>query len=449
MNDAPNVSAGAQGVSPREVMGGFWVRALALVLDIILLNFVFNGLSFLFREQFFLVSRYTDFIGMIIVYLYFTLLNGPVGKGRTMGMYLFNICVRDYEGCALSLGAACKRTLIQMVSPLFPMVFFTPFLKMTEPSQAMLSGGILSLSLSFLVSNALLVGLHPLKQGFHDRVARSIVVRGQIAVRYEELERFTSSEMIGRKIRTPASAYQSAGIAFVVISLIQIWGVFQQVRSEPWRIQSHMLDEMRQRFSIQGLELTDFGVYRIRDEVKEESAPPARSNAKQPEAKLKESEVAATSTLAKQPVAKLKEVEVATTSTLAKQPVAKLKEAEVATTSPLAQKKERFRFFVKYTSRRDISEKDVKEIPRLSSFIHELRDWSLEKLKTDYAPMLRGPEGEKTGQESADASKNIIWPEDCQVYFVETYSLFIFTHSKTEASYILPWQGTVPLVSAK
>lgn len=411
MNDAPNVSAGAHGVSPREVMAGFWVRALALVLDIILLNFVFNGLSFLFREQFFLVSRYTDFIGMIIVYLYFTLLNGPVGKGRTMGMYLFNICVRDYEGHVLSPGAACKRALIQMVSPIFPMVFFTPFLKMTEPSQAMLSGGILSLSLSFLVSNALLVGLHPLKQGFHDRVAMSIVVRGQIAVRYEELERFTSSEMIGRKIRTPASAYQSAGIAFVVISLIQIWGVFQQVRSEPWRIQSRMLDEMRQRFSIPGFELTDFGVYRIRSEVKEETAPPARSDGKQP--------------------------------------VAKLKEAEVAATSTLAQKKERLRFFVLYTSRRDISEKDVKEIPRLSSLIYELRDWSREKLKTDYAPMLRGPAGEKTGQESADTSKNIILPEDCQVYFVETYSLFIFTHRKTEASYILPWQGTVPLVSAK
>jgi len=411
MNDAPNVSAGAHGVSPREVMAGFWVRALALVLDIILLNFVFNGLSFLFREKFFLVSRYTDFIGLITVFLYFTLLNGPVGKGRTMGMYLFNICVRDYEGCVLSPGAACKRALIQMVSPIFPMVFFTPFLKMTEPSQAMLSGGILSLSLSFLVSNALLVGLHPLKQGFHDRVAKSIVVRGQTVVRYEELERFTSSEMIGRKIRTPASAYQSAGIAFVVISLIQIWGVFQQVRSEPWRIQSRMLDEMRQRFSIPGFELTDFGVYRIRSEVKEETAPPARSDGKQP--------------------------------------VAKLKEAEVAATSTLAQKKERFRFFVLYTSRRDISEKDVKEIPRLSSLIYELRDWSREKLKTDYAPMLRGPAGEKTGQESADTSKNVILPEDCQVYFVETYSLFIFTHRKTEASYILPWQGTAPLVSAK
>jgi len=212
-------------------------------------------------------------------------------------------------------------------------------------------------------------------------------------------------------VRTPASAYQSAGIAFVVISLIQIWGVFQQVRSEPWRIQSRMLDEMRQRFSIPGFELTDFGVYRIRDEVKEESAPPARSDAKQP--------------------------------------VAKLKEAEVATTLTLAQKKERFRFFVLYTSRRNISEKDIKEIPRLSSLIYELRDWSREKLKTDYAPMLRGPEVEKTGKESADTSKNVILPEDCQVYFVETYSLFIFTHRKTEASYILPWQGTVPLVSAK
>jgi hypothetical protein len=267
----------------------------------------------------------------------------------------------------------------------------------------------------------------------------SIVVRGQIAVRYEELERFTSSEMIGRKIRTPASAYQSAGIAFVVISLIQIWGVFQQVRSEPWRIQSRMLDEMRQRFSIPGFELTDFGVYRVRSEVKEETAPPARSDGKQPVAKLKEAEVATTS-----PLAQLKEAEVVTTS-----PLAQLKEAEVAATSTLAQKKERFRFFVLYTSRRDISEKDIKEIPRLSSLIYELRDWSREKLKTDYAPMLRGPEREKTGQESADTSKNIILPEDCQVYFVETYSLFIFTHRKTEASYILPWQGTVPLVSAK
>ena len=407
MNDAPNVSAGAHGVSPREVMGGFWVRALALVLDIILLNFIFNGLSFLFREQFFLVSRYTDFIGLIIVFLYFTLLNGPVGKGRTMGMYLFNICVRDYEGCALSLGAACKRTLIQMVSPIFPMVFFTPFLKMTDPSQAMLSGGILSLSLSFLVSNALLVGLHPLKQGFHDRVARSIVVRGQNVVRYEELEKFTSSQMIGRKVRTPASAYQSAGIAFVVISLILIWLFFQLVRSEPWRFRSEMI----QRFSIPGFELTDFGVDRIRSEVKEESAPTARSDAKQP--------------------------------------VAKLKEAEVATTSTLAQKKERFRFVVKYTSRRDISEKDIKENPRISSLIYEIRDWSWEKLKTEYDRMLRGPDGKKTGQESADTSKNIILPEDCQVNFDETYSLFIFTYRKTEASYILPWQGTVPLVSAK
>lgn len=373
---------------------GFLSRAIALALDIILLNFLFHGLSFAFREQFFAMAKFTDFIGFAVVFCYFWLLNGPVGKGRTMGKYLFNIRTQDYEGRTLSAGTSFKRTLVQLISPLFPMGLLNPLFNMTDANQALLNGGLLSLSFGFLIGNALLVGLHPMKQGFHDLFSRALTVRSAQPVRFEDLKTQIAAAALGRRTRSASVALQSAGIAFIAISLVQIWGVFQQVRTEGWRTQSAMLKDMKREFALDGFTLLDFGIMKKREAA---------------DAKGKAWDGQTTGTL---------QAELPTTATLAKTDGGE---------TP------RYRFFVLYTSNRDFSGEALRDNPKIKSHIFELRNWTRERIRKDL-PII---------------SKQEIMPEDFQVFFIEQFSFFIYTHRKTEADFLYSWTGDTPIIEKK
>ncbi|HOE62407.1 MAG TPA: RDD family protein [Candidatus Sumerlaeota bacterium] len=391
MTDSPQMpSPVCAANSAGNVSAGFLTRAIALALDIILLNFIFHGLTFLFREQFFAISRYTDFIGFIVVFCYFWLLNGSVGGGRTMGKFLFNIRTQDYEGRALSAGVSFKRTLVQMLSPLFPMGLLNPLFDTTNANQALLNGGLLSLSFGFLISNALLVGLHPMKQGFHDLFGESLTVRSPQPVRYEDLKTQIMAAALGKRTRSARVSLQSAGIAFIAISLVQIYGFFGQVRSESWRAQSAMLKDMKHEFTLEGFTLLDFGIMKKRETTN---------------AKGKTADVLTTGTL---------QSELPATRTLNR--------GEAAPA--------RYRFFVFYIANRDFSGEALRADSQIKSHVLALRNWTRERLKRDLSTI--------SGQK--------ILPEDFQVFFIEQFSFFIYTHRKTEANFLYPWTGESPII---
>ena len=365
-----------------EMRGGFWSRALAFLLDLFVLNFFFHGLTFLFREQLFQMSKFTEYLGALIVFAYFFLLNGPVGIGRTIGKFLFNLRVQNYDGKPLSFGAGLRRPLLQLIVPGIMMVLIQPFIQTTRQNQAIFYTGLFSVSLSFLVSNGLLVALHPLKQGFHDRFAGSLVVREQFKMTYEELNNMYSVNLINRKARTAASAFQSAAIAFIVITIIQIWNQYSYIKSEEWKTTNALVKEMREKFPVKGFDLSEFKILRI--------SPPAEKQGK--------TEIPALKT------------------------PPKTADSDKTTSSSLASKSLPYKIIVFYHSDKDVTESQIKENKDLPKTMSLMKDWFQEKLISVFRKEIE---------------QGMI-PAEIEADFVESFSLFLYTHRKAEAQMTLP-----------
>lgn len=369
----------SKGTKVKDPRGGFWVRSVSVLMDIVVLNFLFHGLTFLFREQLFQMAQYTEYLGAGIVFLYFWLLNGPVGKGRTVGKYLFNLRVQDYQGDPLSLLSAFNRTLIQLITPSYILLVLNLILDKSLSHQAFLYHALYSLTISFVASNALLIALHPLKQGFHDQFAKSLVVKGGAQVSYEDLNNKYQSRLLSSKIRTPASALQSAGLAFVVIFAIQAWSAYQQVKSEQWKVNNEIIREIKKEFEVKGFELAEMRIIAIRS---------AKKNEKKEQSSKSE-----------------------TTQT-----------QDNLSTGTYVEGKPPFRIRMKYMTFRDISKEQVENDETIQSMLPRLEKWFQEKI----------PEILKQEVEEG------LIPDSIEIIFGEHFSLFLYTHEKEEARFYLP-----------
>ncbi len=363
--------------SIRGVVGGFWIRAVSLLLDVIVLNFFFYALTFLFREQFFVIGKNTVYIGAAIFFGYFWLLNGPIGHGRTLGKFLFNLRTQDYEGNVLTLGASFRRTIIQMNYPIIAKLAIDPLMDGADANSMLFLIGILSILRAFLASNALLIALHPLKQGYHDQFAKSLVVRGLNRVRYTDLKQTVFGGMLNRKVRTPAVAMQSAGIAFLVILLLQMWGGYQGIRSQEWRSHHHLFVEMREKFGVEGFKLEGFDIFKVR--LKSEEGKPQKL-------------------------------------------LSGTRSRDLTASPSLTAPDSEHRFVVFYSTYRDVSEAEIKGDKEIRAMLPILRDWVQNKLETVYQSRIEKGE----------------IPKKIQVQFIERFSLFIYSHHKMEAEFLLP-----------
>ena len=368
-----------------DVRAGFWMRALCLVLDIIILNFFFQALTFLFREQLFQIGEYTGYVGGGIAFLYFWLLNGPVGKGRTLAKFLFNMRVQDYQGEPLSYLDSFKRTVVIMIVVLFiSLMFFDPFFHKTGAGEALFHGGLLSVCLSFVISNALLLGLHPFKQGFQDCFARSLVIRGETSITYEDLQKKVTVVLLNKKVRSPASAFQSAGIAFIVILSIQAWGAYQQFKSESWKSHVNLLEELREEFSVKGFMLSEYHFLPIRQD--REKQQKAQGESEEGDQSPSVSDV----------------------------------NNEDRLTTPVGTTP--YGFLVVYLTNNDASKSQIESDPEIQSMLPYLKEWVKNMLIRDRTEQIE--------------QGHI--PRELKVYFVERFSLFLHSHGKMEAEFTLP-----------
>jgi uncharacterized RDD family membrane protein YckC len=358
---------------------GFWVRAVSVLMDIIVLNFLFHGLTFLLREQLFSIARYTEYLGAGIVFLYFALLNGPLGKGKTIGKFLFNIRVQDYQGNPLSFASGFKRTLIQLITPSYILLVLDQVLDKSLSHQAFLYHLLYSLSISFVASNALLIALHPLKQGFHDQFARSLVVKGGAKVSCDDLKNNYQSRLLSSKVRTPASALQSAGLAFIVIFAVQAWSAYQQIKSEQWKANNDLIKEIRAEFAVKDFDLSEIRIIAVRTaKEKEEKEASVKSETTQNQ--------------------------------------------DTSSTGTYVQGKPPFRIRMKYMALRNISREDVEKNEEIQLMLSKLKKWFQEKI-----PVI-------LKQEIAEG----LIPDSIETIFGEHFSLFLYTHEKEEYRFDIP-----------
>ena len=370
---------------PETNPAGFWVRALCFVLDIIILHMFFNALTFFFRESFFQYAEYTEYFGAAVVFCYFWLGNGHVGKGRTLGKFLFSLHVQNYEGGVLDPLSALKRTFVQAISPHYMLLVFSVFFTERTQTNALIQMFLFSLSLAFMTSNGLLVAFHPLKQGIHDYLSGSIVAKGPGNLDYQRLYADVSAGLLGKKQRTPSHAIKVAGSVFLVIGAFQIYSGYQQITSKDAEVRREIFEDLEENYSIQNFELYGFRMSRIPEEGGEQDSGKD------------------------EPAGETQTKELTTTGTANGEPATG-----------------RYRLIVIYISERDVKEDEVKDNPEVLRTLNRLREYMRRRL----------PEiSRRTPEEESRMNA----PEEIRVEFVEAFSLFAYTHHKSEAQITLPF----------
>ena len=165
-------------IRPRKMIVGFWFRFLSDFLDVLVLGAIGFAVAFLFRGFVYQLGMRGWWIGLIITFCYTGILHSAIGNGQTLAKKLLRIQVLRMDGTYLPLSAAFLR---------YAVIAFIAYNQWVGAGLAAALPDLMStpvaktLYLWFVLASfagvAFLVPFHPLKQGVHDLLVGSIVVR--------------------------------------------------------------------------------------------------------------------------------------------------------------------------------------------------------------------------------------------------------------------------------
>ena len=99
-------------------VAGFWRRFAAWLIDIILLGIAGQIIGWSFSSFWFQIGPYGRIVGLIIILLYFGLMNSSLGNGQTVGKLLLGIAVRNRNNQSISI----PRSIIRAAILAFPWI---------------------------------------------------------------------------------------------------------------------------------------------------------------------------------------------------------------------------------------------------------------------------------------------------------------------------------------
>lgn len=245
----------------RTIFGGFWVRLLALVADLLLMWIVFYLLEPVLRPLYFSLGKYGSVFGCSVFILYVSICNSNLGGGQTVGKRLLRIKTLDRDGNMIPFGKSFFRALA-----LFPFIYLHPTLSLVKADltfeQTELTMKAVSLVFSsYMIANIMMIVLHPLKRGIHDVLGESFVIKtANIDSLAEEL---SDPQVYQRKTK---HAYTVALITFVVMFLFSAFSSVSWLKRERTHIRqlSEIREKMKQEFDLEDVSL-QVGEERIGD----------------------------------------------------------------------------------------------------------------------------------------------------------------------------------------
>jgi uncharacterized RDD family membrane protein YckC len=215
---------------PRSSIVGFWLRFLSDFIDGTLLAFTGWLLSIPLRDTFQTLGQTGVWVGLGITFLYNGLLHSKIGRGQSVAKRLLNIQVIKRDGRYLTLWESCARSLV--IVYLFYYGWIAESLTMIIPQTGHMVVLIVlsTIWLVVLVGCTVLVALHPLKRGLHDRVAGSMVVRkGE----YDAEEIAQRLSPFRSRLAWGVSVFISIGmIAGFQLFTVQAQDLFNQMRDD-------------------------------------------------------------------------------------------------------------------------------------------------------------------------------------------------------------------------
>jgi uncharacterized RDD family membrane protein YckC len=161
--------------SPGSVIGGFWRRLLAFLLDAFLLGIIGAIIGATFFDTLVHMGPWAHLVGFCIALCYFGPFDSSVGNGRTIGKRFLRLKVVGAQGGMLPLEEAILRFMVFAV-PFFANglslpISRTPWFISALIGVVVFGGGATNLYL--LIFN------RPMRQGLHDLTVRSYVVTSE------------------------------------------------------------------------------------------------------------------------------------------------------------------------------------------------------------------------------------------------------------------------------
>ncbi len=161
---------------PRLPVAGLRRRLPAVLIDWIVLLSALHVAARFAPDLFRALGQWSPYVTSLFVFLYFVLLNGGYGGGRTIGKLFLGIRTTDYDGNPITLRQSVIRTVTIM--PLFVSVPLTEaFLPVgAEPIWNYVATCITYFAfVAILVASAISLPFNPFKQGLHDFFAETLV----------------------------------------------------------------------------------------------------------------------------------------------------------------------------------------------------------------------------------------------------------------------------------
>jgi len=151
----------------------FWMRILALMIDVVLLTLFANIIGVIFCKYLALMNGWELLIGFICSLIYFGILNSKLGNGQTPGKFLTRIKVVNKQGNPIDVKRSSLRASILLV-PYFLCRIKIPSLLFDVPLRVIF-GSIVYLGLFgyffFYVFN------RSTRQSIHDLIVNTYVVK--------------------------------------------------------------------------------------------------------------------------------------------------------------------------------------------------------------------------------------------------------------------------------
>jgi uncharacterized RDD family membrane protein YckC len=155
------------------IIGGFWRRVAAFLIDVILLGLVGVGSGFFFFDFYMALGSSGLLIGLVVATAYFGLLNSRLGSGRTLGKRALGLRVVDAQGDFISPGKSILRYLILAI-PFFLDKALTNGIVTNLSSGALLGIPVVA---GFIALTYLLIFNRRTRQMVHDLAVKTYVVR--------------------------------------------------------------------------------------------------------------------------------------------------------------------------------------------------------------------------------------------------------------------------------
>jgi uncharacterized RDD family membrane protein YckC len=212
---APNES---QNEKPKPIIGGFWRRLFAFIIDMIILGIIGICTGALFFDDLAELGGWGRLLGFVVALLYFGLLNSSIGNGQTIGKRLVKIKVVDGDKQTISILKSFLR---------FTILGVPYFLNGAMVPPEILSNPVLSLVLGLAVFFGtgaiiyLFIFNRATRQSLHDLIMGTYVINRN------------STEDIPEKAAWRGH-FVAVGALFVAVVVLIVVVVPRFVRKEPF-----------------------------------------------------------------------------------------------------------------------------------------------------------------------------------------------------------------------